>query len=98
MSVPVLELENVSKIFSIKQGIFGKRKDLRAVDELTLKLQKGEVLGLVGESGCGKSTLARILLGLEKPTKGRVLVDLRVRRPTLTMPINRKRWKTYCWR
>ncbi|RCK33739.1 ABC transporter ATP-binding protein [Thalassospira xiamenensis] len=75
MSIPVLELENVSKIFSIKQGIFGKRKDLRAVDELTLKLQKGEVLGLVGESGCGKSTLARILLGLETPTQGRVLVD-----------------------
>ena len=72
---PVLELENVSVLYSIRQGLFGARKPLTAVNEVSLSLARGEVLGVVGESGCGKSTLARILLGLEAPTTGRVTVD-----------------------
>ncbi len=71
---PVLELRNVSKTYSIKQGLFGEVKPLRAVNDVSLRLGKGEVLGLVGESGCGKSTLAKILLGLEAPTSGQVLI------------------------
>ncbi|KHA51688.1 ABC transporter ATP-binding protein [Sulfitobacter geojensis] len=72
---PFLELRNVTKTYKIKQGLFGETKSLTALKDLSLKLNKGDVLGLVGESGCGKSTLAKILLGLEAPTSGQVLVD-----------------------
>ncbi len=75
MNAPVLELRNVAKTYRVKQGLFGKPKPLKAVNDVSLTLQKGEVLGLVGESGCGKSTLAKILLGLEATTEGKVLVD-----------------------
>ncbi|GLO72642.1 ABC transporter ATP-binding protein [Phaeobacter inhibens] len=72
---PVLELRNVTKTYTVKQGLFGKPKPLTAVNHVSITLNRGEVLGLVGESGCGKSTLAKILLGLEAPTSGEVLVD-----------------------
>ncbi|MGC1505854.1 MAG: oligopeptide/dipeptide ABC transporter ATP-binding protein [Sulfitobacter sp.] len=72
---PFLELRNVTKTYKIKQGLFGAPKSLTALKDLSLKLSKGDVLGLVGESGCGKSTLAKILLGLEAPTSGEVFVD-----------------------
>jgi len=72
---PVLELRNVSKTYSVKQGLFSTPRPLKAVNDVSLKIGRGEVLGLVGESGCGKSTLAKILLGLEAPSSGEVLVD-----------------------
>ncbi|MGF1551407.1 MAG: ABC transporter ATP-binding protein [Paracoccaceae bacterium] len=75
VEAPVLALNGVSKTYRLCQGLFGEVKHLRAVDDVTLALGRGEVLGLVGESGCGKSTLAKILLGLEMPTSGEVLVD-----------------------
>ena len=75
MNRPVLELENVVKTYNIKQGLFEKPKPLKAVNDVSLTLKTGEVLGVVGESGCGKSTLAKILLGLEVPTEGKVLVE-----------------------
>ncbi|NDW44594.1 ABC transporter ATP-binding protein [Ruegeria sp. PrR005] len=74
-AAPALELKGVTKTYTVKQGLMGKRKPLTALRDVSLKLEQGEVLGLVGESGCGKSTLAKILLGLEAPTSGDVLVD-----------------------
>lgn len=70
----MISLQGVSRTYSVREGFFsGRRKDIRALDDVSLELRKNEILGLVGESGCGKSTLARITLGLERPGKGRVL-------------------------
>ena len=75
MAVPTLELRHVTKTYSVKQGLIGKTRPLTAIRDVSLRLNKGEVLGLVGESGCGKSTLAKMLLGLEAPSSGEVLID-----------------------
>jgi peptide/nickel transport system ATP-binding protein len=72
---PALELRSVTRRFSIRRGLFKPSQAVTAVDGVSLALQRGEVLGLVGESGCGKSTLAKLLLGLLSPTSGQVLVD-----------------------
>ena len=72
---PVLEMQDVTKTYMVKRGIFSPKQPLRAVNGVTLTVRKGEVLGLVGESGCGKSTLAKMLLGLETPTAGEILID-----------------------
>ncbi len=69
----ILRLSDVRKHYQIRRGLLGQSSALvRAVDGVSLSLIKGETLGLVGESGCGKSTLARLILALEKPTKGEI--------------------------
>ena len=78
MSTPLIEATALSKHFEVGGGgLFGLRKaiKLRAVDEVSLTINAGETLGLVGESGCGKSTLGRLLLRLIEPTSGRVAFD-----------------------
>ena len=69
-----LELCALSRSFALKRGLFRAPGEIKAVDKVTLRVAKGETLGLVGESGCGKSTLAKMLLGLLAPTSGNVLL------------------------
>jgi len=69
----VLKVENVRKYFPVSVGFLGSKKYVRAVDDVDLSLYKGEVLALVGESGSGKSTLGRIIAGLMRPDRGRVI-------------------------
>ncbi|MBX3191517.1 MAG: ATP-binding cassette domain-containing protein [Labilithrix sp.] len=68
--------ERVGKYFPVRTGFFSRsEKLLRAVDGVSLRVRRGETLGLVGESGCGKSTLGRLVLRLIEPTFGRVVYD-----------------------
>ncbi len=72
---PLLELRDVQRTFSVSHGFMQRKQQLRAVGGVSLRLQRGEVLGLVGESGCGKSTLALIMLGLLRADTGDILID-----------------------
>ena len=70
----ILKVEDLAVHFPVG-GYFRGRRSLPAVDGVDLELKKGECLGVVGESGCGKSTLALSILGLQAPTRGRILLD-----------------------
>lgn len=71
-SVPrtLYALNEVERIYSVSNGIFGARQTFKALRGISLDVHEGEILGIVGESGCGKSTLAKILLGLAEPSDG----------------------------
>jgi oligopeptide transport system ATP-binding protein len=70
----LLQVEGVSKFFPVHSGLLlRKTGDVRAVDNVSFSLRRGETFGLVGESGCGKSTLGRTLIKLYEPSAGRVL-------------------------
>ena len=70
MSEDLLIIENISKSFTVD-----KNKELKALKNINIRLKKGECIGIVGESGCGKSTLARIIVGIEKKTSGKIIFD-----------------------
>lgn len=71
----LIQTRSLSKQFTLSSGMFGKPRVLHAVDRVSLHVNRGETLGLVGESGCGKSTFGRTLLRLLEPTSGEILVQ-----------------------
>jgi peptide/nickel transport system ATP-binding protein len=74
---PLVEISNLKVYFPIKSGILLDRHvgDIKAVDDVTLTVRRGETLGLVGESGCGKSTIGRAAIRLYEPTAGSIVFD-----------------------
>ena len=78
---PVLEAEDLARYFDVSRPALQRllagegRRVLRAVDGVSFSIPKGTTLSLVGESGCGKSTVARLVVGLYRPTRGRVLFE-----------------------
>ena len=70
MKEDLLIIENISKTFKVD-----KNKELQALKNINIRLKKGECIGIVGESGCGKSTLARIIVGIERKSSGKIIFD-----------------------
>lgn len=71
----LLRVQNLKKYYPIKRGLFQRTVGyVKAVDDLSFEIYRGETLGLVGESGCGKTTVARVILQLQKPTAGAVFL------------------------
>ncbi|MDE8563308.1 dipeptide ABC transporter ATP-binding protein [Anoxybacillus rupiensis] len=76
MTEPLLQVKDLKKYFPIPGGVFSKKiGEVKAVDDLTFTVYKGETLGIVGESGCGKSTTGRMLLRLIEPTEGSIVFE-----------------------
>ena len=73
---PLLKVENLKVYFPVKKNFFGRiLKEFKAVDDVSFTVDKGEILGLVGESGCGKTTLGRSLIRLIQPTSGNIFFN-----------------------
>ncbi|MBK1811391.1 dipeptide ABC transporter ATP-binding protein [Clostridium sp. YIM B02505] len=72
----LLEVKNLKKYFPIKKGILGTQvSNVKAVDDVSFSIKKGETLGFVGESGCGKTTTGRTIIKLYEPTAGQIIYD-----------------------
>ncbi|WP_442598375.1 ABC transporter ATP-binding protein [Neobacillus sp. D3-1R] len=76
MSELLLEVNGLKKYFPITGGLFGKKQgDVKAVDDVSFYVRKGETLGIVGESGCGKSTTGRLLMRLIEASDGKIMFE-----------------------
>jgi len=72
----LLDVKDLKKYFPIRGGVFSRiRGQVQAVDGVSFHLNRGEILGLVGESGCGKTTVGRLALGLLEPTAGEITFE-----------------------
>ncbi|WP_439496855.1 ABC transporter ATP-binding protein [Bosea sp. (in: a-proteobacteria)] len=88
---PLLQVRGVARRYAMRRGLLGRSVTVRAVDGVSLTVERGRTLGLVGESGSGKSTTGRLALGLEAPDDGDVLFDGAPLPPTGTLPWRRMR-------
>ncbi len=75
MSETIFQINNLKKHYEINLGLFKTPKIVKAVDDVTFMVKKGEILSIVGESGCGKSTTAKMILKIEEPTDGEILFE-----------------------
>ena len=76
MSETLVEIKNLSKYFNLENDFFGRPTAvLKAVDDVSFEIKKGEAFGLVGESGCGKTTIGKMLCNLYTPTRGTIRYD-----------------------
>ncbi|WP_331774385.1 ABC transporter ATP-binding protein [Sulfurospirillum sp. 1612] len=73
MSDILFEVKNLKKHYEISQGLFKAPNIVKAVNNISFNVKKGEILSIVGESGCGKSTTAKMLMTIEKPTEGAII-------------------------
>jgi peptide/nickel transport system ATP-binding protein len=72
---PLLQVNGLTKHFPVRGDLFSRRKTVRAVDDVSFSIAKGETVGIVGESGCGKSTTARLLMHLMARDSGDIIYD-----------------------
>ena len=88
---PLLAVSGLTKSFAVRGGLFRHGGVVRAVDDVSFSVDKGEVLGIVGESGCGKSTTARLIVGLIDPDGGEIAFDGEPVGPALSLRELRRR-------
>lgn len=89
----ILEINNLSKFFTAKKSLFGKPSYVKAVDDVSFTINRGETLGLVGESGCGKTTIGRTILKLYNSTSGQIKFngeDITKLKDSEMIPLRRK--------
>lgn len=75
MAETILEFKNVKKYFELKQGALGKSKTVKAVDDVSFKVEKGSSFAVIGESGSGKTTMAKMIMKFEGITEGSILFN-----------------------
>ena len=82
---PILEVKNLRKFFPVQKGILRKIVgQVRAVDDVSISINKGETVSIVGESGCGKTTTARCIMRAIDPTSGEIKFNTKIIVKTIT--------------
>ena len=76
MTEPIVQIKNLKKYFTVETNLLGQPTSvLKAVDDVSFDIYKGEAFGLVGESGCGKTTIGKMLVNLYRPTSGSIVFE-----------------------